>query len=892
MSGKLTMEFRGEHGLVFRDTSLPIADLFIQNRNTKKQDAGHPISESDNDCSQRVYTKEVEVEKLSPDSLPICTVSAGQKLVCSDAWDVASETGQVVADGDQHVNKASDLLDCLPDQKVDMEADLPSCHKGSEGIIEYYRKLLDIVKVICRDDKRKGVPEVDSCDKMDRETQSQMDRKETDEQTVCGKKTGEEGPETEVGTKDKDTISTLTAEQTDKRKKTTAKEERENAEVDKMKETEHDMTGSGSSMMYTETKDSTKAVVEADKEMDGRQTLIETKVKTGDGKIATEVENKTKVKTEVENKTKVKTGDGKIATEVENKTKGETGDGKIATEVEIKTKGETEVENKTKGETGEGKIATEVEIKTKGETEVENKTKGETGEGKIATEVEIKTKGETEVENKTKGETGEGKIATEVENKTKGETGEGKIATEVENKTKGETGEGKIVMQAENSHEDQERRMSGEEKDSSEKVTGRMKDGRTTMAEVENRKMDAGYETTAQAVDGEGVIGGEKEDSRKTMTESQTNMGETVISREKHDASVSTPEVSPSDQWVTESHTFNNSWKKMTTKKKELAGLRTPLVGISPWLLILLCLCIDTSEATTLHEPGQPLPSACFALMEKNGNDCPLVMQPLLHSYEEMNKTCCGGYPGKDFHCQLDHYDNEQGDQYSMIACVETVTVPKGSSGRISGYKSKDPYFRIVGEEDPSYREPYDRRSWTVRHPYHFSADKSQCNGVGQEMFCRGTDGNDNECVCKAGFKPSCNGTITVDSTCFCEEMACPSGSVPSRSDIEEDVDCRNLSDSQNPRFMCRSLPSSTPPPAGYPPNGTTGTPTLTTPDHGHTTTEEKRGQGSWGWSVFACLVAFIVVLLMICVILDRKRIADKMSAVRNRLHGYLQNPQ
>ena len=241
------------------------------------------------------------------------------------------------------------------------------------------------------------------------------------------------------------------------------------------------------------------------------------------------------------------------------------------------------------------------------------------------------------------------------------------------------------------------------------------------------------------------------------------------------------------------------------------------------WIMFVFSLgLVHICEAVSLLPPGQILPGKCFKLMESRGNECPPMdgLHPEL--YKEMNDTCCSGFPGMDFHCQMDYFENENKDQYSMIGCMPTVIVPSRFSGRISGYRTKTPFFSVVNDSDSDHREPSLRLSWSVRHPYHFSALKSQCNGDGQEVFCLGTHGDDNVCTCEEGFKPSCNATFGDSSPCWCERMTCPRGQVPSRSSVERDRVCRELSgEGLDPLFTCHPLTAST------------GSPTLTASEGG-----------------------------------------------------------
>ena len=172
----------------------------------------------------------------------------------------------------------------------------------------------------------------------------------------------------------------------------------------------------------------------------------------------------------------------------------------------------------------------------------------------------------------------------------------------------------------------------------------------------------------------------------------------------------------------------------------------------------------------------------------------------------------------------------------------------------------------------------------TIPGPYPSSGFKSECNGVGQEMFCLGTNGDDNLCTCREGFQPSCDGTFTDNSACFCEEMVCPPGSAPSRSSVE--ADCKNLSDGQYPQFTCTPVTSSTPPPSGHPASLTTGTPPMTTPDSHDTPAVGKTGEGSLGGSGIAFVCAMIVVLLAVFIVVYGNTVKDKVCGAWYRMRG------
>ena len=340
-------------------------------------------------------------------------------------------------------------------------------------------------------------------------------------------------------------------------------------------------------------------------------------------------------------------------------------------------------------------------------------------------------------------------------------------------------------------------------------------------------------------------------------------------------------------------------WKRLTLRlgSKTLAKSKAVDVHftgriVTVFLVVGLLCGLHTTDATTLLSPTQPLSEQCIHLFSSTfGNDCPLSLTKLPYFikqyYKPLNTTCCSGFPGTVFHCQTDHFDNGKGDQYTMLGCMPPVTVPRGFLGRISAYNTEKPYFRTVRDNDSPYTERFDRPSWKVPHPYHFSHFKSKCNGVGQEMFCRGTDGDDNLCTCREGFQPSGDGAFTDNSVWACVEMVCPPGSAPSRSSVEGDVACKNLYDGQYPQFTCS--PASTPPPSGHPASLTTGTPPMTTPDNHDTPVVGKTGEGSLGGSVIAFVCAVIVVLLMVFTVVCGNTVKDKVCEAWYHMRGYRQ---
>ena len=338
-------------------------------------------------------------------------------------------------------------------------------------------------------------------------------------------------------------------------------------------------------------------------------------------------------------------------------------------------------------------------------------------------------------------------------------------------------------------------------------------------------------------------------------------------------------------------------WKRLTLRLgSKTAKSKAVDVHFTGWLVTaflvgLLC-GFDVTDATTLLPPTQPLSEQCIRLFSSTfGNDCPLSLIELSiyieMYYKPLNTTCCSEFPGTVFHCQTDHFDNGKGDQYTMLGCMPPVTVPRGFSGRISAYNTEKPYFRTVRDNDSPYTEQYDRQSWKVPHPYHFSHFKSKCNGVDQEMFCGGTDGDDNLCTCREGFQPSCDGSFTDNSACACVEMVCPPGSAPSRSSVERDVACKNLSDGQYPQFTCS--PASTHLPSGHPASLTTGTPPMTTPDNHDTPAVGKTGEGSLGGSVIAFVLTMIVLLLVVFTVVCGNTVKDKVCEAWYHMRGYRQ---
>ena len=213
-------------------------------------------------------------------------------------------------------------------------------------------------------------------------------------------------------------------------------------------------------------------------------------------------------------------------------------------------------------------------------------------------------------------------------------------------------------------------------------------------------------------------------------------------------------------------------------------------------------------SATALLKPPQALPEACYKLFSRDGNDCPMHLHLGYEAqYQRLNRTCCGGYPGMDFHCQTNY--NKSGDQYSMMACLQSIVVPKGYTATMS-YTSKGPVLHL-SKLGPAYISPHghETRSWNITYQYG-TIEKSKCSGIGQEQLCKGDGNEDNLCTCQLGFIPSseeCYSGFTDEDHCHCAQMKCKEGTEAARNFSLKNESCEDLFQAGfDADFFCEKL--------------------------------------------------------------------------------------
>ena len=282
-------------------------------------------------------------------------------------------------------------------------------------------------------------------------------------------------------------------------------------------------------------------------------------------------------------------------------------------------------------------------------------------------------------------------------------------------------------------------------------------------------------------------------------------------------------------------------------------------------VIFLSCLSVSPSRATVMIKSKQTLPRDCYKWMDDHHNDCPSIKHlDFNEMYKDLNRTCCQSdlYQGKDLHCQMDYYLN--GTQFSKLACMHSVVVPAGYSGKIMSYDTENPYFDTYKSEGSL---EHARPSWKETYPYG-TVEKYSCDGIGEELLCEGNAGEKNQCICRRGFQPnaeSCYAGFTNDASCFCEEKTCPQEFQPVRSFLQRGLLVSNVSCEEEfvVNFTCEPLPS-TASPSG--PDSSLIAPAkesdLTTqvPPHSTTARNAQQNQG-YSRSISLALVALVVLL-------------------------------
>ena len=246
----------------------------------------------------------------------------------------------------------------------------------------------------------------------------------------------------------------------------------------------------------------------------------------------------------------------------------------------------------------------------------------------------------------------------------------------------------------------------------------------------------------------------------------------------------------------------------LTSGETPTKGYPHGKINMIPVITVVLLMLPTQLSATALLKPPQALPEACYDLFSRDGSDC------LDHKhfgyeawYQLLNQTCCVGYPGMDFHCQTNY--NKSGDQYSMMACLQSIDVPKGYTARMS-YTSKCPVLHL-SKLGPAYISPHGHktRSWNITYQYG-TIQKSKCSGIGQEQLCKGDGNEDNLCTCKQGFRPSskeCYSGFTNEDPCFCEQMPCQAGTEAARNFSLKNESCEDLLQAGfDAAFFCEKL--------------------------------------------------------------------------------------
>ena len=218
--------------------------------------------------------------------------------------------------------------------------------------------------------------------------------------------------------------------------------------------------------------------------------------------------------------------------------------------------------------------------------------------------------------------------------------------------------------------------------------------------------------------------------------------------------------------------------------------------------------CCDSSQGTTLYKPEQKLPDDCVRLLEMRGYDCPMYDTELDFQsvYREFNGTCCGSYPGKEYHCQTSN--DASGNMYTMLGCMPSVDLGKNLSGRISYDTPSSPVFLT---ETLSGWRASSKMSWQETRP-HDAPKRSQCHHSGEERLCAGDHGEDDRCTCLPGFQPTpemYDQGFTHSDPAHCIVMTCPSGFHGVRSFIpHRNVSCKELiNNGFHVNFMCEKLP-------------------------------------------------------------------------------------
>ena len=332
-------------------------------------------------------------------------------------------------------------------------------------------------------------------------------------------------------------------------------------------------------------------------------------------------------------------------------------------------------------------------------------------------------------------------------------------------------------------------------------------------------------------------------------------------------------------------HTAIHPCTSMTGHSNTPNLSRNAVMGV---LLSIPFFLLSPASATTLDKPmNQQLPDACYQLFQDSGNDCPsyLMHVDFESKYKSFNQTCCDRYPGLDFHCQTD--SDATGETRTKFGCMQTVDLGKTFRGTIvySTTASTGPTFQKYKMSDSQWRAT-DKESWQETSA-HSASERSKCDGTGEELLCKGGDGEDNLCTCRPGYRntpnfaENCFEGFTTENTCPCEEIKCPPGmNIAQRAPLQKEVYCKGLTRGFEANKTYCERPPTTPAPittvsgTGVPPT----TPFSTTShDKPENSTEKgsngtEFGVGAW-FGIVAAVVAFLLAFVLLPLVKYRTKL-------------------
>lgn len=227
-------------------------------------------------------------------------------------------------------------------------------------------------------------------------------------------------------------------------------------------------------------------------------------------------------------------------------------------------------------------------------------------------------------------------------------------------------------------------------------------------------------------------------------------------------------------------------------------------------VILLLC-CASTSITQSVHiKTNQNLSSACWKLIEDEGDTCPHLDLPSDISNWELvfNKICCQDYLNTTLHCQSDNL--ESGEYFVFPACLMDKYVHEGETVRLIRSKDNLPTLEVHPCSKKFFVDVA-RWSHTIRVP-HCPKSKTTCLAEhGKQQLCDGGATRDNKCTCLQDYEPypyeDCRRGFNVNDVCSCIRKICPVGSSRNISHIRPEKSCLSVSyDEGELDFTCNMM--------------------------------------------------------------------------------------